>query len=172
MQLRGKLPIYGFSGDEAVTRYDRPRTVCVIHSCELKIWKDSPSSGKLLELHEQFLKQNKKNRITRILCGREAVPNDNFREVYEKMKKKRIDVKYYDIESTMVTHDFTWDFLLVRETDVAVIWESYAAGGQIGTATYTSSGEFDSKSLVSLWDEIDAHSQRFEEYFPEGNGGL
>lgn len=81
-------------------------------------------------------------------------------EVAKSMRDVGIEVLYYNIESLSVSFDFSWDFLYVKETEAAVIWESFNPGGKIKTSTYQIGKEFKGYNLENLWYDLEKKADR------------
>jgi hypothetical protein len=136
-------------------------TVEAIHSCEMDIWSGHSLTNKLIDVQRRFHQAG--GSITRVLCGQGKKPKQAFVDAYKKMAKANINVRYYDFDEGVINHDFSWDFLRVRETGAAVIWASLyrGGGGVIGEAIYTTSPRYGRKHLANLWKDIVEHSQPF-----------
>jgi len=133
-------------------------TALVLHSCAIGIWEGQFFLDILIE-QEEFLKHD--GRIQRILGYRKNTLPDKFREVASKMVSIGIDVTCYDIEAMGSRgHNFSWDFLVVKEQNWAVIWKSDSSN-QIAEAAYTTEPEYETEDLIETWNMINAKAVRF-----------
>jgi len=141
---------------EQEARPKQPLTVLIIHSSSFDIWSKYAISEKLLRSQKSFCELG--GNITRILCAT-GEPSDDVKKVAAKMKESHVKVHYYDISTAKVDFDFAWDFLYVKETETAVIWDSFNTGANIKESTYQVGNEFRDHNLEDLWRNIDKTSK-------------
>jgi hypothetical protein len=163
LAIHSYVKFWGLLAEEQRTRGNTlpPLTVAAIHSCSMDIWDNHPQSPRLLDLQREFHRHGGK--ISRILCADGSQPDAQVRLAYSRMVEAGIDVRYFDISTSVVEHTFGWDFLYVRETHRVVIWDSFAKGpgGVINEAVYLDSMTYDGKNLDSLWFDIFNRSVEF-----------
>lgn len=143
---------------EQEARSKQPLTVLIIaQSSSFDIWsKYVAISEKLLRSQKSFCELG--GNVTHIFCAM-GEPTDEVKDVAAKMKESHIKVYYYDISTAKVDFDFNWDFLYVKETEIAVIWESFDVGASIKESTYQIGNEFRGYNLENLWRNIDKNSK-------------
>jgi hypothetical protein len=134
-------------------------TALVMHSCSIKIWLGRPFDN-VLSLQRDFIEAG--GSISRILCGKDNVPDKDYLDVARAMEKIGIEVTYYDIESggSAYRHNFASDFLVIRELERAVIWRSDAYD-MIEEALYLNSPFYNRESLVEKWMRLKSNSRKF-----------
>jgi RAB protein geranylgeranyltransferase component A len=140
-----------------------PLNAIIIHSSSWAVWTRYAVKDKLLASQRSFCENGGK--VTRILCARGKEPNEEVRQAARDMKKAGIHILYCDIDSAMVNFDFSWDFVYVKETQQAVVWESFNPNGEIKVSTYQIGDRIEGTfgKFEDLWEDIRRDSLEWDE---------
>ncbi len=91
------------------------------------------------------------------MCAHGDTPDKQIETAAQQMMNAGIKVYYYNLKKgSVLGHAFTWDFMRIQETQLAVIWDSFATvpNSVIDEAIYSRHSEYKDFDLAQLYIEI------------------